>query len=72
MGGSLPTRAGGWRLERIQDRITESFLLIDERTQRSSILGSFVTDTRAYGFSSTGKIIVIAVSSDLAIFTWRP
>ena len=67
-GGTLPERADDWRLESEASGSREYFFLIEEHTGRSWRLTWTVTEVRAYGFSNSGRIMVIATSSDVGLY----
>ena len=67
-GGSLPDRTGDWRLEIEIRGSREYFFLIEEHTGRSWQLPWTATEVRAYGFSDSGRIMVIATASDVGIY----
>ena len=65
-GGKLPKRKGGWRVD-VRVGETELFLT-DERTEKSWKLPKVATEIRAYGFSGSGRILIVATSSEVELF----
>jgi hypothetical protein len=66
-GGRLPDRAGEWRL-RVNAGKKNEFAFFDESTGQSWYLTYSITETRAYGFSKSGKIAIIATSSEVVLY----
>lgn len=76
-GGGLPLfTKDGWRVERVTlTWPSESILLFEPRQKqiytaesRFHKLGDPVTEVRAFGFSYSGKTLMIATSSDITVF----
>jgi hypothetical protein len=67
-GGVLPDGVGGWnmRLRSIDGR--DDLFLIDQRTGASWLLQSAITEVRAFGFSASGRLAVVATSSELDLY----
>jgi hypothetical protein len=80
-GGGLAYGAGdGWTIERHPFAFPDTELFVGSPGQtmlwtqhgakmQLSKLGGFVTELKAYGFSPTGRTLVIATSSDLMLYT---
>ncbi len=70
-GGKLPERADGWRMDLDTRRGGEEIVLIDERTTNSWLLANPLTEVRAFGFSPSGRFIVVATSADIELYHRR-
>lgn len=79
-GGGLASGSGdGWCIERHPFSFPDDELFVSppghtmlwtrrDEEVRLTKLGRFVTELRAFGFSPTGRTLVVAVSSDVTIF----
>lgn len=66
-GGALLDSADGWRL-RVNGTKADEFCLVEERTGQSWHLASAVTEMRAYGFSASGGVAIVATSSEVELY----
>jgi len=79
-GGGLPSStADGWGLERYRASWPDEELILSQpgetiiwttAGQRPSLtkLGGFASEVRAFGFSPTGRSLIVATGADLAIY----
>jgi hypothetical protein len=66
-GGSLRARANDLCVLTRADSARQDVVLFSEATGEELLLDSPVTEIRALGFSSSGRFLVIATSSDLSL-----
>jgi hypothetical protein len=67
-GGVLPNRSAEWRLEVKASGPREFVLLVEEHTGLSRQLVETITEVRAFGFSNSGRVIVVATASDVWLY----
>ena len=67
-GGVLPERGGGWTMRLRSTEGTDQVFLIDEHAGTSWLVQSAITEPRAVGFSPSGRVAVVATSSDVTLY----
>jgi len=68
-GGELPSRDGEWRVELRGAGRDEAALLIHARTAEKWLIERPLSTVRAYGFSSSGRFLILATGSTVTVLS---
>ena len=69
-GGALKTDAERWSTHIECEGTKDLAYVFDKQTENSYLMGATITEVRAFGFSSSGRFLAFATSSDVTLYEY--